>query len=602
MQTSDSLHFDIDHLIKVLNPHIIKCFKESFSENALNSNSLLSMLSETLTNDDHDDHESNISKMRKTQGTMTTDDDDDDSSMTETNSRIEQVMMYILYGDISMDLMSGKCSKEIIFMGFEHLFDYFKEAYTPFCDKYTTMLRLASPQLWWLTMQNMHERRTLYNRRSTATMAQLRVMDRDSFAMEPLIQLNPKSCWTQLRPPTPQSQVDPSLINHESVTKVIMCSNLPWAGINSNSSGGVILAGGCLESMLLGVAPRDVDIFIVLGMYAAAGAEEEDTPMVLQQGNNLVAATMTAIFEAHQSRNCLIFVKVSTHVTTITVRSRRTSSAPLIVYQVIHRIYASAAQVVAGFDIDSCRLLFDGVNLRAHDTAFRAWRNGWNLFDTHTLSTTAIIRYTKKFFAGLGILVVGMNDNDVASFKSKWSSIFNYVPPETELISTFKTFCGRMLRHSNNRRMMCLDISVPSLILHTSLNNLLATYVNVETNMSDYGSWEMMDDVFIEHNFQQLYSIKRLFPKFSSVSCTMMPQHLYNVRRHKNNIKLIMLQLSGAEVRLDKLFTGSFNPVTVQNVYRETPELTIFLTKLANIVDTLNRARNARAQALMMYD
>ena len=112
----------------------------------------------------------------------------------------------------------------------------------------------------------------------------------------------------------------------------------------------------------------------------------------------------------------------------------------------------------------------------------------------------------------------------------------------------------------------------------------------------------MMDDVFIEHNFQQLYSIKRLFPKFSSVSCTMMPQHLYNVRRHKNNIKLIMLQLSGAEVRLDKLFTGSFNPVTVQNVYRETPELTIFLTKLAIIVDTLNRARNARAPALMMYD
>ena len=32
--------------------------------------------------------------------------------------------MYVVFGDMTMDLMSGKCSKEIDFMGFEHLFEY----------------------------------------------------------------------------------------------------------------------------------------------------------------------------------------------------------------------------------------------------------------------------------------------------------------------------------------------------------------------------------------------------------------------------------------------------------------------------------------------
>jgi hypothetical protein len=513
---------------------------------------------------------------------------------------MEQVVMYVVFGDMTMDLMSGKCSKEIDFMGFEHLFEYdcTKSVYVPLHDKYTTTLRRVSPQLWWLTMRNLHERRTLHSSRSTSTMAKLRVMDGSSIAAEPLVTLNPDSGWTLLlrRPqsssPPPPPQVDPSLVNPESVAKVIMCSNLPWLASSPvvASGDGVVLAGGCLESMLLGVKPRDVDLFLVVGRR---NHQVESEASVLKRGRDVVMDTITAIFDAHQTLDVLIFFKVSTHVTTITVRTAGSVGKSIIVYQIIHRVYASAAQVVAGFDIDSCRLFFDGRDLRAHDTAFRAWRNGWNLFDAHTLSTTAVIRYTKKYRAGLGILVVGMDDEDVASFKSKWPSIFEYVSP-----------------FLNPQQMMrsILDISVPSLLLHTASEKLLEDVcVNDKCSPSDYDytPWHLLhfksledggDDEEEEAGEEEEEAgeeeavgdnLRRIL-----FGCDVRggprSRRLYNnVRRHFRNDEVIVLDLAavgdGKGYGKSKLFTGSFNPVKVDDLCAVSPELSFFLTTLDSI-------------------
>ena len=639
---------DIASLIEVFDPHMIKCFKGTSSEDAFNSNSLLTMLSDMMMlKDAAESKASGGVKMSRKNGDEKEDDgedededDDEDEGdkakvtkqksllYTRRRSRMEQVVMYVVFGDMTMDLMSGKCSKEIDFMGFEHLFEYdcTKSVYVPLHDKYTTTLRRVSPQLWWLTMRNLHERRTLHSSRSTSTMAKLRVMDGSSIAAEPLVTLNPDSGWTLLlrRPqsssPPPPPQVDPSLVNPESVAKVIMCSNLPWLASSPvvASGDGVVLAGGCLESMLLGVKPRDVDLFLVVGRR---NHQVESEASVLKRGRDVVMDTITAIFDAHQTLDVLIFLKVSTHVTTITVRTAGSVGKSIIVYQIIHRVYASAAQVVAGFDIDSCRLFFDGRDLRAHDTAFRAWRNGWNLFDAHTLSTTAVIRYTKKYRAGLGILVVGMDDEDVASFKSKWPSIFEYVSPEYVFRVRFFKLRSRMLWIQKMMRSI-FDISVPSLLLHTASEKLLedvCVYDKCSPSDYDYTPWHLLhfksledggDDEEEEAGEEEEEkageeeeeageeeavgdNLRRIL-----FGCDVRggprSRRLYNnVRRHFRNDKVIVLDLAavgdGKGYGKSKLFTGSFNPVKVDDLCAVSPELRSLLTTLDSIARQVMR-------------
>jgi hypothetical protein len=513
-------------------------------------------------------------------------------------NEIEDVVKYIATGNISKALAYGKCSHVIRSMGLESMFDEHPVLYTvdsmlyPKNDHYTKSLRMASESIWWQTMTNLYERQTVYVNPISATKATVRVMDAKSFSAEPLIVLKKDTDWTIIQ----EEEEDPrSRVTLSAVEEIIGCLNMPWLADEerrtiNNGGGGVILAGGCMESMLLNNKPRDVDLFLVVPV-------KHDTDMEIA-GKAVYIATFVAIVDTHKSLpDRQMFMKVSKHVTTITVRKTNNPFGPdgeIIVYQIIHRVYASAAQVVAGFDIDSCRLFFDGSDLRAHDTAFRAWRNGWNLFDANTLSTTAVIRYTKKYRAGLGILIVGMNDADIQMFKSKWSTVFGFseevLANHASAKAAFKclmrdVYIGR--RWGNN---------VPSLLMHTVMVPKFASYLvsykgqqssdyesSKGTTLSDKIMWFFepiqsdLSHLFakgradrIAHGkwWNKLHRFSRRC--FLKVVCGGGDGSIYNVLRHQNNTTDVTLDIEAGAQRHDKLFTGSFNPVK-SNIYVTNP-------------------------------
>ena len=192
-----------------------------------------------------------------------------------------------------------------------------------------------------------------------------------------------------------------------------MLPRLPWH--HDGSDPGVILAGGSLESGLVGLPPRDFDLFIV------APKKETFTDTVAK---TLVHDVIEAIRVHHVGET--VYVSKNKHVLNIITSGTGgsgtggsgTGGSGTVKYQIVWRVYTSQSQVVVGFDIDSCRLLYDGRSVRAHATAMRAWRNGVNFFNPFSLSTSANHRYTKKWLRlGMSVMIVGVGDGTIRSMK-----------------------------------------------------------------------------------------------------------------------------------------------------------------------------------------
>jgi len=70
--------------------------------------------------------------------------------------------------------------------------------------------------------------------------------------------------------------------------------------------------------------------------------------------------------------------------------------------QVVLRLYASPAEILLGFDVDSCAVCFDGSKVLASPRAVRALQRGANLVDTGRRSytyETRLLKYAKRGFA-----------------------------------------------------------------------------------------------------------------------------------------------------------------------------------------------------------
>lgn len=182
--------------------------------------------------------------------------------------------------------------------------------------------------------------------------------------------------------------------------------DMPWV---LDCDAGITIAGGYIESMIRKQKPRDIDLFVVV---PPAGEKEE-----LEIAMNVINRTIAAICRHSASVRMVCLDHVINLYT------------PTHTFQIVNAAYYSPAQVVGGFDIDSCRLAFNGTQLLAHFTAMRAWKNGWNVFTPITLSKSAIHRYFKKYRAGMGILVVGVSTTElndmieVASLPYAWELV-----------------------------------------------------------------------------------------------------------------------------------------------------------------------------------
>ena len=204
-------------------------------------------------------------------------------------------------------------------------------------------------------------------------------------------------------------------------------ADLPWTNEAPSGSGGddpddlrydtrarrlgVVLAGGALESLALNRSVNDWDLFLVCGDLNYSNAD------VRRVIDSVIRVVTKHHVTAENRQHIRVLVSRKESVCNITVVLRKPDTLDHYVqvakYQIIQRIYASAAHVVAGFDIDSCRLAYDGKTVLAAPTALRAWHNGWNVFDPYTLSKSAVHRYAKKYRAGMGVLLAGVTRNDI---------------------------------------------------------------------------------------------------------------------------------------------------------------------------------------------
>ncbi|KAI8894622.1 hypothetical protein BC833DRAFT_208230 [Globomyces pollinis-pini] len=81
--------------------------------------------------------------------------------------------------------------------------------------------------------------------------------------------------------------------------------------------------------------------------------------------------------------------------------------------QLIFRLYCSPAEVLMGFDIDSCCVGYDGTNVYGLPRFSRSIITGYNLVDISRRSPSYEYRLYKYSKRGFGVLVEGVNRNDI---------------------------------------------------------------------------------------------------------------------------------------------------------------------------------------------
>ena len=83
--------------------------------------------------------------------------------------------------------------------------------------------------------------------------------------------------------------------------------------------------------------------------------------------------------------------------------------------QIILRLYNSIAQVISGFDLDSCALAFDGEKLYCMPRFIRAVQFGYNLVDPERQSPSYAARLKKYARRGFKVAIPGLNPKRIIS-------------------------------------------------------------------------------------------------------------------------------------------------------------------------------------------
>lgn len=372
-----------------------------------------------------------------------------------TLDALDAIKVYVDTGDTAPIMSSSVANIKpaLAWLGVEYLVDHTdmpREAVDRFASlssctaSFAKALHRSDERIWVQKMIDLHERRTVYNNHSLASKVRLPAFDAATLAAEDVIDVDDLDDATVLR--VPGRPADPPSVRWDYLHRETKAdhpwlpADLPWLSNNKLSRDdtavkvyldvvddqgrvsvtlgardigkrrGIVMAGGALERLAIGQdwsEVADIDLFVI---------DEHDVPVDVDasdmyewarvDASEIVNSTLRAL----AARAKRVHVNTRDHVIDVTViYATRT-----VKVQIIKRIYASAAHVIAGFDLDSCRLVFDGARITAHPTALRAWRNGWNLFDGYTLSTSALHRYTKKALLGFGALVLGVSKREIA--------------------------------------------------------------------------------------------------------------------------------------------------------------------------------------------
>ena len=498
--------------------------------------------------------------------------------------KILDVLTYIATGTISNVLRYGNCSEEIRFLGVEY---YFKK--NPYYRDDSKEIEYKLPDSEFdIALNNLcygqeiptrdyHEHRLRMDRcanvftcpraASQEELTPLSKIALNEFAENDLFSSpNDRSCML-----SPKDKISSERLAFEKTHKALLnlIPTAPW--LCNSMGGGIILAGGSIGSLLTNTPPKDYDIFICVPAPESDKTSEYYETAVA----HIIEKTIYAIVEIAHARDS-VYVSVLPHVISIKINTNPNSGGCAMEYQIIRRRYASPAHVIAGFDIDCCRVVFDGAQLLADYTGMRAWKHGVNLYDATTLSTTAVLRYTKKFKQGMGILIPGVPQSRVERVRSDAS--INLCDSRESL--TFETWSldnvlnTLKLKHKHLAAACCMA-TADNIILCTLFqeNKFLSDVYNEIYRQASAPTSDYFSDRARE--FMILAPWTSIFkePTYNSArvrKVVLHPKHQETLRRFDPTGENPIVTDATTCMRENRMFTGAFNPIDV-DIYTKHP-------------------------------
>lgn len=199
---------------------------------------------------------------------------------------------------------------------------------------------------------------------------------------------------------------------HDKLPPAALLEALPYC--RGDRRDGVVLAGGAVTSAVVpGTKPSDLDFFLIVPSTAADGTRRTNTER-MRIAYGICTETLTAFATAPPpctSAQCFLHFNSRTASYIVVQEPGRINpeTAPAaLCAQVVARLYETPAQVVHGFDLDACRLLYDGRDVWAALSALRALHSGYIVVEPDRQSPSyphRLFKYCERY--GLGLLSPG---------------------------------------------------------------------------------------------------------------------------------------------------------------------------------------------------
>jgi hypothetical protein len=169
----------------------------------------------------------------------------------------------------------------------------------------------------------------------------------------------------------------------------------------SEFGGKVVLAGGSLVSILLCRPVNDYDLFFV-------GCTEEEATQIIQKIMQTLAEDAICM-SVISTKNCW------------TIEVRKNGGGIIKRIQFIFRLYKNIDEIMLGFDIDSCCMVYDGKEIYMSKRCLFAFQNHVNIIDFTRMSPTYEYRLYKYSLRGFDVHVPGFEYKSV-------NPNFKYIP------------------------------------------------------------------------------------------------------------------------------------------------------------------------------
>lgn len=215
--------------------------------------------------------------------------------------------------------------------------------------------------------------------------------------------------------PQGSSDTDCTHMRHTAFVHEFYNANPELSGLNYAN---ILIAGGAVSASLLRTKANDVDIFIY-------GLSQEDTMRKARQvcdhlqgqictDECVVDEKTGECSNKNKCKHTLKKFKIARTPHTITVCNK---------YQIICvRAYKSKHQILRGFDLGSCAVGFDGVDVLFTELGLFAYVYGYNIVDTTRRSTTYEKRLIKYLGRGFGIILPDLELEEIQD-RNKSSNI-----------------------------------------------------------------------------------------------------------------------------------------------------------------------------------